>query len=411
MPATLLLVLLALTAIVALVSTVSAVRAARELRKLKVGRADTTAELATAQRGLADERGRLGAVLDGMVEAVVVTGPDGRIALCNDAFRELAEGEIVGKLPLEALRSADFDQALRDAAAGDGAVAREVYLSHGGRTFVAHAAPVPRRAGQSAGAVCLLHDITELRRLEKVRRDFVANVSHELRTPVTALRGYAETLLDGALENPANARRFVEIIHRHAERLTRLVSDLLTLSAAEAPRTAVPTEPVPLAPIIASTLKLLAPQLTARKLKVENLVTDQQGLGDPDWVEQVIINLCENAAKYTPEGGTIRISADSAGARTRLIVFNTGPGIEVHHMTRVFERFYRIDAGRSRTEGGTGLGLSIVKHLVEAMNGEVGVSSEPGKGVRFWFDLAAPPAPAPSPAVAESPENPQPSKS
>jgi len=236
----------------------------------------------------------------------------------------------------------------------------------------------------------VLHDITELRRLETIRRDFVTNVSHELRTPVTALRGYAETLLDGALEDKKSSRRFVEIIHRHAERLTRLIADLLTLARVEGRQIEVARNNVDMAPIAAATFRLVGPQARDKKLTLEGDLGGVTVVGDADWIEQVVINLVDNAVKYTPESGTIRLAAAPREGRIRVSVWNSGPGIERRHLDRLFERFYRVDAGRARRDGGTGLGLAISKHLVEAMSGDIGVSSEPHEGATFWFDLPAP---------------------
>ncbi|MCC6995249.1 MAG: PAS domain-containing protein [Deltaproteobacteria bacterium] len=383
---------------------------AGELRDIGFAIGRLRGELATALDGLTSERDRLSAILDGMIEAVVVTGADGRIVLANDAFRGLI-GEVVtlGREPLEVLRSADFGEALREAAAG-ATVEREIHLLSPTRTLVAHAAPLPRRpgtAGDEGGAICVLHDITELRRLETIRRDFVTNVSHELRTPVTALRGYAETLLDGALDDPRNARRFVEIIHRHAERLTRLIADLLTLARVEGRQLEVARNDVDLAPIAAATIRLVTPLTRDKKLTVTGDLAGSHVLGDADWIEQVVINLLDNAVKYTPAGGTIKLSAAPHAGRTRVEVWNSGPGIEAQHLDRLFERFYRVDAGRARGDGGTGLGLAISKHLIEAMGGEIGVASEAGKGVTFWFDLPG----APAPASADPPVNPTASES
>ena len=377
-----------------------------ELRDIGFAIGRLRSELATALDGLTSERDRLSAILDGMIEAVVVTGADGRIVLANDAFRGLI-GEVVtlGREPLEVLRSADFGEALREAAAG-ATVEREIHLLSPTRTLVAHAAPLPRRPGTTAdddgGAICVLHDITELRRLETIRRDFVTNVSHELRTPVTALRGYAETLLDGALEDPRNARRFVEIIHRHAERLTRLIADLLTLARVEGRQLEVARNDVDLSPIAAATIRLVTPQTRDKKLTFTGDLAGIHVLGDADWIEQVVINLVDNAVKYTPAGGTIKLSAAPHAGRMRVEVWNSGPGIEAQHLDRLFERFYRVDAGRARGDGGTGLGLAISKHLIEAMGGEIGVASEAGNGVTFWFDLPG----APASTSADPPKNP-----
>jgi two-component system phosphate regulon sensor histidine kinase PhoR len=230
--------------------------------------------------------------------------------------------------------------------------------------------------------------VTDVRRLESLRRDFVANVSHELRTPIASIRSGAETLRGGAAGDPEAASRFLEIIERNAERLSRLVEDLLDLSRIESREFRLDLEEVAVAPFVEHLLGQHRGRAGARGVRLEAaLPGDLAVRADRRALEQVLGNLVDNALKYCPSGASVTVRASGEGARVRITVEDTGPGIEARHLPRLFERFYRVDAGRSRELGGTGLGLSIVKHLVEAMGGAVGVESELGRGTRFSFTV------------------------
>jgi two-component system phosphate regulon sensor histidine kinase PhoR len=250
-------------------------------------------------------------------------------------------------------------------------------------------APLAPQGRARQGAVAVFHDLTAIRRLERVRRDFVSNVSHELRTPVSALRGAAETLLEGALEDRERARSFVDLIHRHAERLSRLIADLLDLSRLESGEVQLAPETVDLGLAARQVVEMLAEPARAKGLTVLQSISGLAVFADPRAVEQVLLNLLDNAVRYTPGGGRVTLSAAREDAAVRVSVVDTGPGIAPQHLPRLFERFYRVDAGRSREVGGTGLGLAIVKHLVEAMGGEVRVESALGVGSTFSFRLPA----------------------
>ena len=247
------------------------------------------------------------------------------------------------------------------------------------------------RAGAQRGNHCrviVLHDVSRLRHLETVRRDFVANVSHELRTPLSIILANTEMLLDGALDDPQAARRFLDSMHRSTRRLTALVSDLLDLSRLEAGSQEVPASPVKLSDVVHQVVDGVHAKIEQRDLKVS--VAVPAGLivmGDADAIEQVVLNLVDNAVKYTGEGGKVMVSAHRREDAIRVEVADDGPGVPEGHRPRLFERFYRVDPGRSREEGGTGLGLAIVKHLVNAMGGEVGMTSSPSGGALFWFEL------------------------
>jgi two-component system phosphate regulon sensor histidine kinase PhoR len=234
----------------------------------------------------------------------------------------------------------------------------------------------------------LLRDVTDARRAEATRRDFVANASHELRTPVAAIHGAAETLLGGALDDPSTARGFVEIVARHAQRLARLTQDLLDLSRIESREWQVEPQAIDATAVCRQVVELLGARAREKGLTLASEVPDGVTVrADARALEQVLVNITENGVSYTARG-SVTLRAAREGPSWTLSVVDTGPGIEPHHQQRIFERFYRVDPGRSREQGGTGLGLSIVKHLVQAMSGELGVESGAG-GSRFWVRLPA----------------------
>jgi two-component system phosphate regulon sensor histidine kinase PhoR len=338
------------------------------------------------------ERDRLGAILEGMVEGVLVTDSAGHVALANRAVREMfgVTRDVIGLTPIEALRSAELHEAFEAARRERATVARELtVMGDRPRQVTVRVAPVDSPA---AGAVAVVSDVTELRRLETVRRDFVANVSHELRTPVAAIRASVETLLLGAVDDPAPAREFVAIIDRHGERLHRLVEDLLQLSKLESRDHSLSLASVDVAAAIDHAIELLAVAAQARRATITADVAPEvvAARADRPSLEHVLTNLIENAIKYSPEGSAVTVRARRQGERVRVTVEDNGPGIEPRHLGRIFERFYRVDTGRSRALGGTGLGLAIVKHLGEAMRAPVTVESAVGRGTSFHVDLLAP---------------------
>jgi two-component system phosphate regulon sensor histidine kinase PhoR len=320
-------------------------------------------------------------LLAAVPEAAAVVGTDGRVRVSNTAFDRLVPGgRAAGLTILEATRNAELSEATRRALEG---TARRLDLALGPLSFLGILSPLLR------GEVLLvLRDVTEAKRLEATRKDFVANASHELRTPISAIRAAAETLLSGAVDDPAPARSFVEIIARHAERLSRLTSDLLDLSRIESRQWQLESAPVDVALLSRQVVDLLAGAAKEKSLALRTEVPDGTVVkGDARALEQVLVNLVENGVKYTGEGN-VTVAAAREDDRIVISVSDTGPGIDRHHLPRIFERFYRVDAGRSREQGGTGLGLAIVKHLVQAMGGDVGVESGAG-GTRFWVRLAA----------------------
>ncbi len=321
-------------------------------------------------------------LLAALPEAAALVSKDGWVRVSNAAFDTLAStGRAAGLTPLEITRSAQLSEAVKRALEG---TARKLEIVLGRQTYVVHLAPLLR-----GEVLLLLRDVTERKLAEATRRDFVANASHELRTPVAALRAAAETLLAGAVDDPAAARGFVEIVARHAERLSRLTQDLLDLSRIESRQWRFDVARIDAGAVAAQVVQLLAADAAAKRLRLESEVPAGVAVrADARALEQVLVNLVENAVKYTGEG-RVAIRAERDGEALVLSVVDTGPGIERHHLPRLFERFYRVDPGRSREQGGTGLGLAIVKHLAQGMGGEVGVESGEG-GSRFWVRLPAP---------------------
>ncbi|HEY5284769.1 MAG TPA: ATP-binding protein, partial [Polyangia bacterium] len=348
------------------------------------------ANLSRSVRELRDDRDLLGRILESMREGVLVMDGEHRILLANPSLRELLllDSDVVGRSTIEIIRNADLQSIVEKALVGNEPLVGEIEV--GGikpRRLLVHAA---RLSGEPRALVLVLFDVTETRRLETVRRDFVANVSHELRTPVASVRSAAETLRLAIDHDPKAAIQFIDIIERNAGRLGELIGDLLDLSRIEAKEYRLKVAPLDLGALCEKTVAPFAERASSRgiRLAVEIPRSFPTAIGDGIAFDRVLTNLVDNALKYCPDGASVLVSAREAGAKLQIIVSDSGPGIDAKHLPRIFERFYRVDTGRSRDMGGTGLGLSIVKHLVEAMGGEVSVESTPGKGATFAFTLA-----------------------
>jgi two-component system phosphate regulon sensor histidine kinase PhoR len=378
---------------------------------------ETAARLAHTIGSLDGERNRSSAILRSMVEGVAVIDAQERLIFSNRAFSEILNldpASIEGRHLIEVVRNSELLGLIRRALRGEEGLQSDIAMGIVQlQSFAVTATPVkalestppgavasPAESGfgdakqlrereKPSGAVVVLHDVTELRRLERVRQDFVANVSHEFKTPLTAIQGFAETLLAGALDDPRNNRRFLEIIREHAARLARLTDDLLKLARIEAGKLEVEflsVRPMELVERCAETALLQANQ---KQIALEmDIPPDLPAIrGDSGLLTDVLQNLLDNAIQYTPAGGRIGVSA-TAGAREAVIaVVDTGIGIPLVDQERIFERFYRVDAARSREAGGTGLGLSIAKHIVEAHGGRLWVESEVGRGSKFYFSV------------------------
>lgn len=340
---------------------------------------------------LTSEQQRLAAILRGMGEGVMVTDTRGTIILVNPAFRKQfgLPGEVDGRPLVEVCRHPDLLHAFEEQRESGNEVSCEIAIPSTNLVLMAHWVPLAGDNGKR-GTVAVFHDISDLKRVETMRRDFVANVSHELRTPVAVIKGYGETLLDGTLDESAErSRRFVEVMVSHAERLTSLINDILTLSKLESKDTSLTLYPLDLCGTIRKAQMLMEDHAQTKGIRIAADCPEElpKVMADQGQLEQVLLNLLDNAIKYTQDGGDVSISAKLSGERIQICVSDTGIGIPSKDLPRIFERFYRVDEGRSREQGGTGLGLSIVKHIVQLHGGEITVTSEAGKGSTFTVVL------------------------
>jgi two-component system phosphate regulon sensor histidine kinase PhoR len=341
---------------------------------------------------LVAERDHLSAILTGMVEGVLVIDHGGRVIVANPAVEKIlgAATSVIGMSLEDAVTLADARTLIEACMRGEVTETELEITDERGTSIALYVRPLPESAG--GAVVAVLRDQTALRRLMTVRRDFVANVSHELRTPVTAIQGYAETLLRNNTD-AETSRQFLEIVHRQALRIGGLVEQLLALSELEARgRDDIAREKVKLVSIAQHVAETVRGRAEQRRIRVViDVANDAVALADPEGVERALLNLVDNAIKYGSEGGAVRISGARDGASVKVTVSDDGPGIDPKHLPRLFERFYRVDPGRSRSHGGAGLGLSIVRHLVESMDGAIDVTSDLGKGARFEITLPATP--------------------
>lgn len=343
------------------------------------------------------EKSQLEAVLSAMSEGVIVVGSDGKVILINRALKDMFGIKDVsfGKPYWEVLRNSEITELVEYTLKSRKAEKKEISLFYPVEKYYL-ASGIPLNSSES-GAIVVMFDITEFKRLEKIKADFVANVSHELRTPLTAIKGYVETIETEAYENTDERDHFLNIIKRHTDRLINIVSDLLVLSEIERKEISWEEEPktvleeINFKEIVSSSLEAIKSKIEEKSLRVS--LNIKEGLppygGDGFLLEQMFINLIDNAAKYTPEGGAIEIGISKLDSQFIIEVSDTGIGIPKEHLPRIFERFYRVDKTRSRKLGGTGLGLSIVKHIVIMHGGKIEVQSEVGRGSRFIITLPA----------------------
>ena len=346
---------------------------------------------------LRDDHAKMSATLTAMQEGVLVLAPDGTVSLINQAMERMVgrrDTAVLGRTYLEVIRQPRLNEFITEALTQSTAASTEITVGAGpDLTFQVQASPLAQGVAEAHGLVLVFHDITELRRVEQVRKDFVANVSHELRTPLTAIKGYIEALQDGAVEDREQRDRFLETIRKQTDRLNLIITDLLLLAKIESGQIPIKQEPVALVGLIDRTIGLLKRLIEQKKHRVVVKIPAALPpiLGDEERLGQVFSNLLDNAIKYTPEHGTITLSAELSKAEApptmmEIAVEDTGIGIPPQDLPRIFERFYRVDKARSRELGGTGLGLSIVKHLVEGHGGTVSAESQ-GKGSRFVVRL------------------------
>ncbi|MBP2680203.1 MAG: hypothetical protein H6Q78_66 [Candidatus Krumholzibacteriota bacterium] len=335
-------------------------------------------------------------ILESMVESVVAIDTRESVIGLNRAAAELFgidEAKAHGKPLPEVIRNPEIQTLAAGALSSDRPVEGEITI-YGAeeRILQAHGTALKDAAGVKIGVLLVLHDVTRLRRLERVRRDFVANVSHELKTPITAIKGFVETLSGGAIEKKEDSARFLKIVEKHAERLDSIVEDLLTLSRLEQETESAETvlEKKPVGDVLVSAVEVCRPMARSRNIEIR-LSADERVLCDINsrLLEQAVVNLIDNAIKYSSPGSAIDVILNRAGAEAEISVRDRGSGIERQHLPRLFERFYRADRARSRDLGGTGLGLAIVKHIALVHRGRVAVESEPGEGSVFSIYLPA----------------------
>jgi two-component system phosphate regulon sensor histidine kinase PhoR len=340
------------------------------------------------------QRNEQEAILTSMAEGVLAVDTSERVININQAAVRLiglSAESVKGRPIVEVIRNSELQALVTNTLQSRAPLETDIVLTDGGeRHFQAHGMPLRDADGNALGALVVLNDITRLRRLENMRRDFVANVSHELKTPITSIKGFVETLRDAPAADPAETHRFLEIISKHADRLNSIIEDLLTLSRIEqeAESAQIPLEHSAIAPVLQSAVHACESKAADKQISV-SLICDKSiaALINAPLLEQAVINLIDNGIKYSESGSAIEVIGRAVPAETVISVRDQGCGIGHEHLSRIFERFYRVDKARSRRLGGTGLGLAIVKHIVIAHNGSVSVESALGKGTEFSIHL------------------------
>lgn len=326
------------------------------------------------------------AILSSMSEGVVATDITGRISLINPMAAELFNltlGEGVGEFPYKVFPDSELGDVFHQVYVKGFPVEKEIKWVNPERVLNLRLAPIRDELEEIRGVVAVIGDVTKLRRLETMRKDFVANVSHELKTPLTSIKGFVETLLVEDLEDKDTIHKFMTIIFQEAERLNNLIHDLLDMSKLESGQTELRKKQVELEPLVDNVILSVSNRLNMKSLELDKDIQAKKVWGDEDLLKELFINLIDNAIKYTPNGGKILVGSIREKGKTIIYVKDTGFGIPAESLSRIFERFYRVDKGRSREMGGTGLGLSIVKHIVERHGGKVAVQSQLGKGSEF----------------------------
>ena len=350
-------------------------------------------ELRTRIAAISDQRNQLEAILSSMLEGVIVLDEERGILSMNDAAGRLlgvSPSEAHGRTLIESLRNAQLDELSELALDSDQPIERTVTLYRERPIHVqVHVTPLrSESASRPTGSLLVMNDITRLKHLEDLRKDFVANVSHELKTPVTSIKGFVETLLDGASTDPSTVDRFLQIILNHTNRLHLIIEDLLSLSRLEQSDQRITFHRFPLQAVLQPTLEICGPRARERQIDISHRIEgDDHAWGNPNLLEQALVNLVDNAIKYSPSGSTVKIETVNSERRLLFRVVDQGQGIRAQDLPRIFERFYRTDKARSRELGGTGLGLAIVKHIARAHRGEVTVDSTLGQGATFVIEI------------------------
>ena len=343
------------------------------------------------QQHTLDAKAQQQVLFNSMLEGLLLLDKNKKIYLANRAFKNLfgLKIELRGRTMMEALRVHELDELVKRVEAEGQVFEHELKLTEFSERWVqVNAAVITNSAGEREGTILVFHDLTRLKQLERQREEFVANVSHELRTPLSLIKGYVETLLDGARNNPEVAERFLKIIERNANRLDLLIQDLLAISALESGKMKLELQPTELHALVEKVFTDLHSRADNKGVRLVNELPAMTAKADVNRVDQVLANLVDNAIKYGRAQGSVTVGGEKTDdGKLEIFVRDDGPGIPAEALDRVFERFYRVDKARSRDQGGTGLGLSIVKHIVQAHGGEVWARSEPGKGATFFFTL------------------------
>ncbi len=344
----------------------------------------------TQQTGV-DAKAQQQVLFNSMLEGLLLLDRHRKIYLANRAFKEFfhLKTELRGKTVVEAVRLPELDALLQRVETEQQVFGHEIKLPElSERWLQVNAAVITNSTGEREGTILVFHDLTRLKQLERQREEFVANVSHELRTPLSLIKGYVETLLDGAADNPEVAGRFLKIIERNTQRLDFLIQDLLTISALESGQMKLDLAPVNFRSLVEKVLGDLNSKAEAKAVALVNELPELTVNGDFNRLDQVLANLVDNAIKYGHPNGSVVVGGKKMeDGRLEIFVRDDGPGIPAESLDRVFERFYRVDKARSSDQGGTGLGLAIVKHIVQAHGGEVRAASAPGQGATFYFTL------------------------
>jgi len=367
-------------------------RSQDEIGQLALSLNQMSEDLENKIKVISEDRNKMEVVLSSVIEGIAAIDREGKIILCNYAFEKIIDfprNKALGKFHWEIIRNNQLNELLKETLQEGQALTREIILFlPSEKIFKASSAPLGEK-DNIWGAVVLLNDITKIRKLERMRVEFVANVSHELCTPLTSIRGFVETLKDGAINDPKKAQHFLEIIEKQSNRLNNLIEGILQLSKIESQEVAMDFQLLNLKDLINKTILEFKEKIEQKRHKIKINISPQLPLvkADPEQIEVVFRNLLDNAVKYTPDGGEIYISALEKEGNICVEITDNGIGISAEHLPRIFERFYRADKDRSRKLGGTGLGLAIAKHIVQAHKGTIGVESKPGKGSKFFFTL------------------------
>lgn len=369
---------------------------AKELAELADALNQMAEQLKLRINTITEERGQIHAILSSMIEGVLAIDSSGNVVSVNNAaakFLDIDVNKSYGRSIEEFVRNPQLQQFVRDTLEKESPTEADVFISNDeGLVLRLYGAAITDNKGSRSGAVLVMHDITRTRQLEEVRRDFVANVSHELKTPVTSIKGFVETLLDGAVNDPQQSRRFLEIIARQSDRLNAIIEDLLSLSRLEddSEKRRLSFEETAIKSTLISAIEFAKVKADEKHIKIELLCDEKLSAKiNSALIEQAVLNLVDNAVKYTTENGEIRVTAQQDDNEVLITVSDKGCGINREHLERIFERFYVVDKGRSRKMGGTGLGLSIVKHISQVHGGYATVESSPGQGSTFTIHLPA----------------------